>query len=202
MDAQTQTQQDTVQNRIAVGVDFSGTGDNALLEAMRLARQLPGSELHVIYVLKTDKTLHDANKLFELEREVREKAEEVREHVVNVCSPREGEAYSLELIVHVRLGEPAQAIHQTAVDVDADLIVVGTHGRRGLDKLILGSVAEELVRSAHVPVVVAHPKDFSNLPKSDRPEPRRPGEDLSATGVSHRLHLSFGPRTSHISGLV
>lgn len=202
MDAQTQTQPNIVQNRIAVGVDFSSTGNHALLEAMRLARQLPGSELHMIYVLKTDKQLHDAKKLFELETELREKAEEMREHVINVCAPRAGEAFSQVLVMHVRLGDPATAIHQTAVDVDADMIVVGTHGRTGIEKLILGSVAEELIRIARLPVVVAHPKDFSNLPKSDRPEAARPGDNLAATGISNRLHLSFAPRSSHISGLV
>jgi nucleotide-binding universal stress UspA family protein len=198
MEAQTQAQ-----NRIAVGVDFSSTSNHALHEAMRLARQLPGSELHVIYVLRTDKQLHDAKKLDELEAELRNKVDEMREHVINICAPEsDGDPFSQELVVHVRLGDPAAAIHQTAVDVDADMIVVGTHGRRGLEKLILGSVAEELIRIAHVPVVVAHPKDFSNLRKSDRPEPARPGVDLQSTGISHRLHLSFAPRTSHISGLV
>ena len=196
-------QNPVIQNRIAVGVDFSSPSNHALHEAMRLTRQLPASELHLIYVLHTDKKLHDAERLDELERELREKVEEIREHVINLCAPRSDQnPFSQDLIVHVRLGEPAEAIHQVAVDVDADMIVVGTHARTGLDKLILGSVAEKLIRMAHVPVVVAHPKDFSSLRRSDRPEPRRPGEDLHATGISHRLHLSFAPRSSHISGLV
>jgi nucleotide-binding universal stress UspA family protein len=199
MDAQTQT----VQNRIVVGLDFSGASNRALHEAMRLVRQIPGSELHVIHVLRTSKQLHDANKIDELEAELRNKVDEMREHVINVCAPdSHGQPFDQELTVHVRLGEPAAAIHQTAVDVDADLIVVGTHGRQGLEKLILGSVAEALIRIAHVPVLVAQPKDFSGLSKSDRPEPARPGEDLHAKGVSHRLHLSFAPRSSHISGLL
>jgi len=198
MEAQTQT----TQNRILVAADFSGTSKHALQEAMRLARLMPGSELHLIYVLRTDKQLHNADKIDELERELRAKAEEMREHVVNVCAPQIGDPFTQELTVHVRLGDPAAAIHQTAVDVDADMIVVGTHGRRGLEKMLLGSVAEELIRVAHLPVVVAHPKDFSSLRKSDSAEPARPGEDLHSTGISHRLHLSFAPRTSHISGLV
>jgi nucleotide-binding universal stress UspA family protein len=191
-----------IQNRIAVGIDFSSPSNHALHEAMRLARQLPASELHVIYVLRTEKALHSARKLDELEVELRDKVEEIREHVINICEPKSDQPFTQEMIVHVRLGDPAAAIHQTAVDVDADLIVVGTHGRTGLDKLILGSVAEELMRIAHVPVLVAHPKDYSNLRKSDRPEPARPGDDLHSTGISHRLRLSFAPRTSHISGLL
>lgn len=193
----------TIQNRIAVGVDFTETGDHALRHAMRLTRQLPDSELHVIYVVRAEKTLHNAKKLDELSTQLRGKVDELRAHVAQICAPPSGaEPFSQEIVFHARLGEPAAALHQTAVDIDADLIVVGTHGRTGVEKLILGSVAEELVRNAHVPVVVAHPKDYSKLPKTERLDPARPGEDLHSTGISHRLHLSFAPRISHISGLV
>jgi len=194
---------ENIVNRIAAGVDLSETGDHALREAMRLCRQLPGSELHVVYVVRASKDLHDAKKLDELSQELRTKLDELRGHVTAVCAPSVGSpAFTQETVFHVRLGEPAEAIHQAAVDVDADMIVVGTHGRTGVEKLILGSVAEALIRLAHVPVVVAHPKNFSKLHKSDHAEPARPGQDLHAHGISHRLHLSFGPRTSHISGLV
>lgn len=191
-----------ITNRIVVGVDFSDTGDHALIEALRLARRLPGSELHIVYVVHADKKLHDAKKLAEMSTELRTRVEEVRAHVTRVGAPEEGSEYTQESVVHVRLGEAAEAIHQVAVDVDADLIVVGTHGRRGIEKLVLGSVAEELIRTARVPVLVAHPKDYSGLPRSERPDPLRPGEDLHPHGISHRLHLSFAPRTPHISGLV
>jgi nucleotide-binding universal stress UspA family protein len=186
----------TVQNRIAVGVDFTDTGDHALREAMRLTRQLPDSELHVIHVLR-------GQKLDELSSQLRSKVDEVRAHVSHICAPPLGtDPYSQEIVVHIRIGEPAAALHQAAVDIDADMIVVGTHGRTGVEKLILGSVAEELVRTAHVPVMVAHPKDFSNLPRTRHPEPARPGEELHPGGISHRVRLSLVPRTSHISGLV
>ena len=190
-------------NRIVVGVDFSDTGDYALIEAVHMARRLSGSELHIVYVVRAEKTLHDAKKLAEMSNELRTRVEEVRKHVTDVCAPEDvSEPFSQDAVVHVRLGDPAEAIHQVAVDVDADLIVVGTHGRRGIEKLILGSVAEELIRSAHVPVLVAHPKDFSGLSKTERVDPARPGEDFHPHGISHRLHLSFAPRISHISGLV
>jgi nucleotide-binding universal stress UspA family protein len=192
-----------VQNRIAVGVDFTDTGDHALREAMRLVRQLPGSELHIVHVLVADKTLHSAQKLDQLSNDLRGKVDELRAHVSQICAPPAGnDPYSQETIFHVRIGEPAAALHQAAADIDADMIVVGTHGRTGVEKLILGSVAEELIRTARVPVVVAHPKDFSSSRRSERPDAARPGENLHPTGISHRLHLSFSSRTSHISGLV
>jgi hypothetical protein len=60
------------------------------------------------------------------------------------------------------------------------MIVVGTHARRGVERFVLGSVAEALVRSGRCPVLVAVPKDYSHIRLSDRPEPGRPGEDLHA----------------------
>ncbi|MFI5309270.1 MAG: universal stress protein, partial [Polyangiales bacterium] len=126
-----------------------------------------------------------------------------RAHVTTVCAPPRGaEPFTQETVFHVRLGDPAQAIHQVAVDVDADMIVVGTHGRKGMDKLMLGSVAEELMRIAHMPVVVARPKDLSGLKKTDKVEPPRPGVEVHSMGMTDRLHLEFVPRTSHISGLL
>jgi universal stress protein A len=50
-------------------------------------------------------------------------------------------------------GDPAQEILQAAEDTDIGLIVLGTHGRRGLSRLLLGSVAEQVVRRAACPVV-------------------------------------------------
>jgi nucleotide-binding universal stress UspA family protein len=189
--------------RIVVGADSSATGDNALREAMKLCRLLPGSELHVANVIHVERSLHDAERIDQLATILRERISALREHVSRVCAPPGGEpAFKQETVFHVRLGEPAEALHQVAVDCDADLIVVGTHARKGLGKLLLGSVAEALIRIAHVPVLVARPKDFSELPRTERPEPTRPGDDLRSHGLSDRLHLEFVPRTTHISGLV
>src|SRR5262245_59069946 len=50
-------------------------------------------------------------------------------------------------------GDPARAIVQVAREVPCDLIILGTHGRRGLARLLMGSVAEQVVRKAPCPVV-------------------------------------------------
>jgi nucleotide-binding universal stress UspA family protein len=189
--------------RIVVGVDLSDTGDHALREAMKLCKWLPGCELHVAHVIHAERSLHDADQIERLASVLNERMTELRERVTRVCGPLQGETpFSQETVFHVRLGNPADALHQVAVDCDADLIVVGTHARRGLEKLLLGSVAEALVRMAHVPVLIARPKDFSELTPSERPEPTRPGDDLRSTGLSDRLHLEFVPRNTHISGLL
>ena len=54
----------------------------------------------------------------------------------------------------VRVGRPATVLVEMARDQGYDLLVVGTHGRKGIEHVILGSVAERVVRSATVPVLV------------------------------------------------
>jgi nucleotide-binding universal stress UspA family protein len=53
-------------------------------------------------------------------------------------------------------GYPADAVLKAARDLDADLIVMGTHGRTGLSHLVLGSVAEQVLRESQIPVLTAH----------------------------------------------
>lgn len=88
----------------------------------------------------------------------------------------------LEVAYRTREGMPADAILQEAAETGSDLIVMGTHGRTGLQRLITGSVAEEVLRRAQSPVlavrqaievgtansdeVVIHPTDFSECSKA------------------------------------
>ena len=62
-----------------------------------------------------------------------------------------------EIAVETRalLGSPARSILDVAGQAAADLIVIGTHGRRGAARLVVGSVAEQVVRGASVPVLVS-----------------------------------------------
>jgi nucleotide-binding universal stress UspA family protein len=194
---------DTMHNRIVVGVDLSETGDHALREALRLAQFMPFSELHVAYVIKADPRMHNATRLKHMADELGHRIEELRAHLAQICaSPWGGDQFSQAAVLHVRIGDPAAALIQVAVDVEADMLVVGTRGRTGIEKLILGSVAEELIRIAPLPVVVAHPRNVKALPKSDHPEPRKPGDDFRAPSLSDRVHLEFVARNSHISGLI
>ena len=57
----------------------------------------------------------------------------------------------------LRTGTAAEEIGQAATDEGADLIVVGTHGRTGLERLVIGSVAERVVRIAPCPVLTVKP---------------------------------------------
>ncbi len=54
-----------------------------------------------------------------------------------------------------RTGDPAEEIVKAAVELDADMVVVGSTGKRGISRLMLGSVAEKVVKESTVPVTVA-----------------------------------------------
>lgn len=191
-------------SRIVVGMDLSETGDAALLEAIRLSRQLQPGELHITHVIEVDSELHDAKKLDALFPQLRSRLELVRERVAHVAESIDTERpFTQELVFHIRLGKPAEALHQVAVDVDAHLIVVGAHPKGRLERLVTGTVAETLMRITRVSVLVAHRKDFSELRHSDHPEaPHLEGDPQRGTSLTDRLCLEFVPRTTHISGLI
>jgi hypothetical protein len=62
------------------------------------------------------------------------------------------------VIGHLGEGDPSRVIAQMASDLDADVLFVGTHGRRGMARWVMGSIAEQLVRRAPCPVYVAREK--------------------------------------------
>ena len=76
-------------------------------------------------------------------------------HVAALNPPGEG-AVPCQIIV--REGVPVDVLNEVAVEQGASLLIVGTHARRGLSHMLLGSVAEKLVRSAPCPVLVARPR--------------------------------------------
>ncbi|MGK0298374.1 MAG: nucleotide-binding universal stress UspA family protein [Gammaproteobacteria bacterium] len=58
-----------------------------------------------------------------------------------------------EIEHHLRSGEPAAEMNSMATEVSADMIIIGTHGRSGIKHLLMGSVAESILRTADVPVL-------------------------------------------------
>ena len=192
---------DPVRYKLVIGIDFDATGDAALAEALRIAREHPNDELHAVHVVKTGGT--NAKALDELSDEMAQAAKklQMRVHAVSeLVFP--GEEWEQDVVFHVRLGSPAEALHQVAVDYDADVIVVGTHARKGMSKVILGSVADELVRTAHVAVLVARVRDFSGMAKSARPDPKREGEVRSDEHYQVSERVTFGRGRGHIAGLI
>ena len=142
---------------ILAAVEFDETGECALMESARHALLHDDCELHVVHVAADAKTSSDSLGLI---------GEELKKRVQMVELVRE-----LKVTAHIRAGNTPRAILQTAADINADLLVVGTHKRVGVEKLVLGSVAERVLRDAHCPVLVAQPKDYLRAVQSDTVEP-------------------------------
>lgn len=193
--------------RILVGIDFQPTGDEALRMGVELAQVIPSAELHLTTVVVERRTAPTAEELALDERLMAEASQKLKQYIADWGAKWTGGHVERPMVQHVRIGDAAEALHQVAVDVDADMIVVGTHGHRGLARLMLGSVSERLVKLARVPVLVARTKNFAGLEKSvTRPEAPRPGQteaDLhAAPSYELRGTLDIGSRTSHVSGAI
>jgi nucleotide-binding universal stress UspA family protein len=156
---------------IVAGVDQSESGDRALEHALRLGAAHGSSEVHAISVVSFLSSASGAAEyalanLFpgipleqayaELERHVERKLEVLRERL----TPQLAE-HLPRTVCHIRVDAPAKEIAQLAADIEADLVIVGTHGRRGVARALLGSVAETTVRLAPCPVMVVRPKQIS-----------------------------------------
>ncbi|MDQ3033180.1 MAG: universal stress protein [Myxococcota bacterium] len=180
--------------RIVVGHDLEQPGDEALREALALAMRMGDAEIHAVHVVGGSS------------RDLEQSAKQLDAAMAGLrarASDAIGDAATAEvpMQLHVRFGEAADSIHQVAIDYDADVVLVGTHGRSGLDRVRHGSIAEKLVRTARLPVLVAHAKDFTGLTPSARPDSATPGAELHQDQAMSEV-LIARKRSSHIAGLI
>ncbi|MCU0305655.1 MAG: universal stress protein [Thermoanaerobaculales bacterium] len=140
--------------KILVATDFSTTADSAERLAYYLAVEL-GAELHVLHVrVILEDPLMAEEKQLEIQRLMASADAATRE----AFERAHGAARELTVETHlVRSLSAAEAIAESATELGCDLVVMGTHGRRGIKHLLLGSVAENVVRSVRVPVLTVRP---------------------------------------------
>ena len=146
--------------KILVATDFSTTADSAEGLGVRLARRL-GAELHLLHVrVILEDPLMAEEKHLQIE-ELMSSADGATQETFDRDHMGEPD---VSIQTHlVRSTSAAEAITESASDLGCDLIVMGTHGRRGIKHLLLGSVAENVVRSVDIPVLTVRPKiEFSN----------------------------------------
>lgn len=156
---------------LVVGVDFSDYGDAALREACELARLQADATLNVVHVVPFRAAMGQDDVLVTSLPDIDHMSQHLSQHVTATLDAL-GEGVP-PVVTHLRVGDPAREVAQLAVDLDADAIVVGTHGRRGIARLVLGSVAERVLRHATCPVLVVCPKRhhlFEALPSDIHPK--------------------------------
>ena len=139
--------------RILVPVDFSAPSCRALDYATALAGNL-GASINLVHVLPDPPLSQSAWELYVPE------SPEVREQRYRDASARLADLAAVctewggHVTTEVRLGSPTGEIEAAAIDYGSDLIVMSTHGRTGLPHLLLGSIAERLLRTAPCPVLM------------------------------------------------
>jgi len=141
--------------KILVAQDGSATSARALDEAVKLA-SLTKATVHAVYVI--DKTpLFNYAGYYDpvtLVAALRKDGRAVLDHAQTVCSKADV-PYETELIETERMTDDVADTLQRCVErTHADLAVLGTHGRRGMRRLVVGSVAERFVRFSHCPVLL------------------------------------------------
>lgn len=137
----------TQARQVLVATDFSGSSGDAIAHASSVAME-SGGRLHLLHVLPPrDRT---PGELSDERRRALEKLASLITADVELA---------LKTTKEVRVGHAAESIVAYARDQGIDLIVVGTHGRTGLRRLALGSVAERVLREAACPVAVIKRQD-------------------------------------------
>lgn len=146
--------------RIVTPIDFS---DNSRLIADSSAFMASryGASLNLVFVVQN---FEDYSGFFvpqmhvpNLEDELMHGAEERMEKFIEEMKPAFEEIGLSDISNKVLMGDVAEQIVDYAAEIEADMIIMGTHGYKGLEKIMFGSVADKVVRSALCPVTTINP---------------------------------------------
>jgi len=141
-----------VYDDILIPVDSNGSDVSAVIDQALFLAEVCGATVHALHVVdeRAYSTIpDDARDL------VRDRLEEDGEDATRYVAERAVDA-GVEVVREVRWGDPTVGILSYARENDVDLIVMGTHGRTGYERYLLGSVAEKVVRASQIPVLTIH----------------------------------------------
>ena len=138
--------------RILFCTDFSENADFAFAYALDAAVRRPGCTLYLLHVIPEPDAQFWKTYIYEVD-EVDEKAKrDIHQKIAEVHLPRIPDTVSFQ--VAMRIGRDYIQILEFAREHQADLIVVGRHGRSALENVLFGNVAEKVVRKADCAVLV------------------------------------------------
>jgi universal stress protein A len=134
-----------------VPVDFSSCSNKAFLYAREMVDCWEG-ELHLVHILDTDFLSGAVHITIEpLDESVAKWEKRAEDKLRSTYHDKEGPELTGE--IHIREGKPHEEILKLADELEVDMIVIGSHGRHGLERAIFGSVAEKVTRFAQMPVL-------------------------------------------------
>jgi nucleotide-binding universal stress UspA family protein len=181
---------------ILLPVDGTTEASGVLHHASELAHWMDAT-VQLLYVADTARdsvTLVDTDVVDALEQEGRQVVEEAGETLDTL-----GVTYGTDVVQ----GDPASTIVEYAGEYDYDLVVMPTHGRRGLSRYLLGSVTEKVVRLSPVPVLTARIQDEAVTFPYERILLPTDGSEGAALAMDHALELADAlDATLHVLSVV
>ncbi len=148
---------------VVVAYDFSEHGQAVLDRAIALASRAPFHELHFVTALDPRTGIEAVPTSGRIDYEYADRVRERLTATITRAFDGVESAEDINFFVHTRIGSPPDEILDLAREVGADLIFIGTHGFTGLKHLLLGSVAECVVREAQCPVMVVREKGYPDV---------------------------------------
>jgi nucleotide-binding universal stress UspA family protein len=141
-------------NKILLPTDGSIHAEKAAEHAIWIASQ-SGAEIIVLDVIETSSLvgLPAEDLIVRIKEMLEEEAKRSLDRISEMIQEDEPE---IKITLVSKEGSPADVVLKTIEDEDVDLVVMGTSGKHGLDRFLLGSVTEKVVRSAKCPVLAVH----------------------------------------------
>lgn len=145
--------------KILCGYDGSEGAGKALLKASQIAQQ-NNAKLHVVYIidemdlrwgLRIDASVIWDRNINELEEGIKEAAMRKAKEIISRAKKK---LKGIDAEYIIRIGDITEELKKLEEELGCDLVVLGSHGHRGLKQLILGSAPENLVRMSSKPVLI------------------------------------------------
>ena len=158
------------QSKVVVGFDFTRSAREALYRAISLARRAPFHVLHFVCAVESHGQIPGLPHHGHVDYPYVERVEHALLDEIAAELKCASIADRVQFFVHVRIGHAAEEILGLARDIGADLIILGSEGRTGVGRLVLGSVSEEVVRKAGCTVEVARAKAYDYVAQVEMSE--------------------------------
>ena len=148
---------------VLAAIDFSEASDLVVDQALAMARQANAHEIHFLHVRPEPRDEADAEG----------RHAEFEEWLDARVRNQGAVPYTIKVVAHEASGNPADVIVEMAGELLASVVIVGTHGRKGFQRMVMGSVAESVVRNSGCPVLVVRPQmHHQPAPRIEPPCPR------------------------------
>jgi len=142
--------------KVLISCDYSAAGEHVLQQAQKFLNSMPDIEIHVFSVIDiavvTASGLYDNSAIVE---SLQQQAEQVNVKAKQIFVGKD---------VHfsTEVGYPAERVVARAHELQADLLVLGTHGKTGLNRILIGSVAESVLRHTSCNTLIIPVKHIKN----------------------------------------